>query len=546
GNSVPDGVVDSADLNAINDALFSQPGDANYNTYADMNRDNIINGSDKDYATANITSNTGGLGSIRPVFPVFKQAQPQGDNAKAVVTLTGLPESEVRPGETFDVSVKVSGANAVRTYEVHLSFDPTKLAVEDLVSDGDLLQNYLTNMSGKMEQGDLGLVNSILGQTPVGASGEGTLATVRFRAISRASETKLMLGDAMLIDVQHTGFTPQVDGGGTIVLSNDPMVYHDADGAEIKGLILATADAKVDFNDFLVLARAFGTDASSPNFDLRADLNADDQVSFADFVLFSKDFGKEAVDAPASARASKPVTEGGVNSAAAASLNLKGAARMGEPVTLTVDLSDAKAVQGWGLTVQYDAELFEFVSANAPEAGLLTAAGTDAPLFLVHQDKEGEVTLAHALNAGQTAVGEGSIAVLTFQPKGDFEDSRFEVFNGIVFDANDLPNQVFAGDALQVRMAPAQFALGQNYPNPFNPETTISYDLADASRVKLEIYNVMGQLVNTLVSEEQAAGRYRVVWNGSDAHQRQVASGVYFYRIQTEAFKAVRKLMLLK
>ena len=62
----------------------------------------------------------------------------------------------------------------------------------------------------------------------------------------------------------------------------------------------------------------------------------------------------------------------------------------------------------------------------------------------------------------------------------------------------------------------------------------------------LEIYNVMGQLVNQLVNEEQAAGRYRVVWDGSDAIGRQVASGVYFYRINTTQFNAVRKLMLLK
>ena len=101
-------------------------------------------------------------------------------------------------------------------------------------------------------------------------------------------------------------------------------------------------------------------------------------------------------------------------------------------------------------------------------------------------------------------------------------------------------------EALEVRLVPSEFALSQNYPNPFNPETTISYDLAEVSEVRLEVYNVMGQLVNTLVSEAQAAGRYRMRWSGQDAFGRQVASGVYFYRLQTEGFKAVRKLMLLK
>jgi flagellar hook assembly protein FlgD len=99
---------------------------------------------------------------------------------------------------------------------------------------------------------------------------------------------------------------------------------------------------------------------------------------------------------------------------------------------------------------------------------------------------------------------------------------------------------------LEVRTVPAEFALAQNFPNPFNPETTILYDLASNSEVQLEIYNVMGQLIRTLIADQQAAGRYRVTWRGDDATGRSVASGVYFYRLHTSEFKAVRKLMLLK
>ena len=136
--------------------------------------------------------------------------------------------------------------------------------------------------------------------------------------------------------------------------------------------------------------------------------------------------------------------------------------------------------------------------------------------------------------------------MLTFQPLGEFEDARFEITQGIVFDTDLLSNAVGLNPALEIRPVPSEFALLQNYPNPFNPETTITYDLAEGSQVRLEVYNVMGQLVNTLVSEQQAAGRYRVVWSGMDARERQVASGVYFYRLQTPDFNAVRKLMLLK
>ena len=187
----------------MNDALFTQDGDSLYNTYADFNRDGVINATDKDYAAANQTDNTGAAGEIRPVFPNFKLTS--GTNTEAVVRFSHLPDDEIHPGETFDVTVEIDGARAVRTYEVHILYDPERLKVEDLVSAGSLLSNYLTDVTARVTDGDLGLVNSIIGRTPIGASGGGSLATVRFRAISRSAETRLALSEALLIDVEHVG-----------------------------------------------------------------------------------------------------------------------------------------------------------------------------------------------------------------------------------------------------------------------------------------------------------------------------------------------------
>ena len=75
----------------------------------------------------------------------------------------------------------------------------------------------------------------------------------------------------------------------------------------------------------------------------------------------------------------------------------------------------------------------------------------------------------------------------------------------------------------------------QNFPNPFNPDTTIKYDLAESADITLQIYNVLGQVVRTLVaSEAQNAGRYQIRWNGMDERGVPVSSGVYFYQISAE------------
>jgi hypothetical protein len=88
--------------------------------------------------------------------------------------------------------------------------------------------------------------------------------------------------------------------------------------------------------------------------------------------------------------------------------------------------------------------------------------------------------------------------------------------------------------------------LYQNYPNPFNPTTNIMFDLSQGSPVKLNVYNIKGQLVQRLVDTSLTAGTHRIVWNGKDSNNRQVGSGVYFIRIESRDLNTVRKAILMK
>ncbi len=85
-----------------------------------------------------------------------------------------------------------------------------------------------------------------------------------------------------------------------------------------------------------------------------------------------------------------------------------------------------------------------------------------------------------------------------------------------------------------------------NFPNPFNPETSIQFNLPEAGNTTLDIYNVRGQKINTLVNEHLDADQHTVVWNGTDASGKNVTSGIYFYKISSGRYTATKKMILLK
>ncbi|EQB62849.1 MAG: Subtilisin-like protein serine protease [candidate division Zixibacteria bacterium RBG-1] len=117
-------------------------------------------------------------------------------------------------------------------------------------------------------------------------------------------------------------------------------------------------------------------------------------------------------------------------------------------------------------------------------------------------------------------------------------DSLARLINRIVTDVRDIPNAT-AG-------LPKKFELGQNYPNPFNASTVIKFDLPQSSKVKLDIYNILGQKVKSLVDEKLSAGYKKVTWDGTNQNGNSVASGIYFYRLQTDKFIEAKKMVMLK
>ena len=141
------------------------------------------------------------------------------------------------------------------------------------------------------------------------------------------------------------------------------------------------------------------------------------------------------------------------------------------------------------------------------------------------------------LSSGQPAVG---VQVRLF----DLTDLRRSV--GTTTDAAGhfaLPLRAFSTD--RGTALPTDFALGQNYPNPFNPSTIIPYQLPAAGHVRLDVFNVLGQRLATLVDAERSAGTHTTQWDGTDAARRAVGAGVYIYRLSSGGMTETRRMVLV-
>jgi hypothetical protein len=308
----------------------------------------------------------------------------------------------------------------------------------------------------------------------------------------------------------------------------------DKSGKPVIGLF--GADNRIGFDDFFIFSDYFGLDAGSQEFEPAFDLSPNNRIDFDDFFVFVDNFGR-SIDATGKV---VPLTAG-LNSEA--SLYLAASAelpRVGEEMAIAVDLADFVEVKGYGFTVNYNSENLEFVKL-ASEASLLGETELAQPRIIAKT--EGTVSVAAY---GETAdKGELDLSLI-FRSTADIEDGRLYFSEGQLRDGNYAVNQVARLGEVQIQTRPEAFALANNFPNPFNPETTIKYALPDPADVRLEIYNMLGQQVRTLVAEPQNAGRYTVRWDATDESGHSLSTGIYFYRLLAGEFHKVEKMLLLK
>ncbi|MGA9364221.1 MAG: T9SS type A sorting domain-containing protein [Bacteroidota bacterium] len=306
----------------------------------------------------------------------------------------------------------------------------------------------------------------------------------------------------------------------------------------------STGDGKIDINDLSAWSLSYwsGTQTvpSLANYKVKYDIGPtangylfslpvpDIKIDFEDLVIFSISFGL-------SSTSQLPKVVGTPTQPAEVSLGspVELGTETRIPVVVGGEVSDIRAMK---LVIEGSSGMF----LGAEKGELLQSYSTPVAVM---SKAEGGVICVDLAVMGLDAEGlsrAGEIVILRFGGK-----PRVHLLTGEARSSDNKALNVVkvrgAGDS----EAPI-FTLLQNYPNPFNPTTTIEYELPVTGQVELDIYNVLGEKVVTLVSERQKAGRYQVQWNGRDMRKRAVASGMYFYRVHAGGFTSVKKMVVLK
>ncbi|MCX6169916.1 MAG: cohesin domain-containing protein [Ignavibacteriales bacterium] len=226
----------------------------------------------------------------------------------------------------------------------------------------------------------------------------------------------------------------------------------------------------------------------------------------------------------------------------------------GDTLSLPIYIKlNGSKIAAFNISVEVNPEILAYT--NKYSIGNSIPAGTGWS-FSTHFDSNGKLNIGATdfVGAIDPISQDGLIAFFKFVVKGNpklGDSCGVKILNASASDAKYINLSVSSSggqvivsnltDVSENNNIDFNYSLNQNYPNPFNPSTFIEYSIKNEGLVKVDVYNVLGELVISLVNKQQNAGKYKVEWNAS-----QCASGIYFYRINSGEFVQTRKMLLIK
>ncbi len=297
-------------------------------------------------------------------------------------------------------------------------------------------------------------------------------------------------------------------------------------------------DQVINFDDFFRYVDHFGETPSDPTYEQQYDLSGNEEVDNADTELFTSDFGKNCTAVP---KVLFVAHQEGKN------INARPQAKVqsvGENLlSVDITLQNAEELTGYGLHLEYDPDVLVF-QRFSDNGSILRRHGREA-LLDVSLQEPGHLKYGSALKKGYRVKGSGLLARVQFRVMGAYEgQAPVQLRELTLSDVQRRVNRPIS-QRLENRQSTDTAALSAG-PNPFNPSTTIRFNLSQPMAVTLEIYDMLGQRVNTLISNEyRQAGGYTVVWDGHDLSGKRTASGVYLIHLRAgdRVYKAKLTLM---
>ena len=219
-----------------------------------------------------------------------------------------------------------------------------------------------------------------------------------------------------------------------------------------------------------------------------------------------------------------------------------------EPVTsnnvlrFPVEITSDGALAALQIELNYESEILE------PMYPITEGEGWNGINVLFHSPNPGKVVyLFYSLNGAEIPIDTPPLFEFRNISGQDKYSTKVRLNEAVFSNPSGVSVLVEYGNTLsKTNVLPETYAMHPNYPNPFNPITYINYDLPKMSVVNIEIFNILGQKVKTLMSGNQMAGHHRVQWNGKNDFDKALPSGVYLVKFKANHFDHHQKIMLLK
>ena len=301
-----------------------------------------------------------------------------------------------------------------------------------------------------------------------------------------------------------------------------------------------SGDNEINEDDVNMIIAAWGTGQSY------ADLNNDGKVGASDLTATTSNFGNyEGFGAPPVFKDIIPDIEP-VTLKIDPLFDVKSDITIGQNIEFSVLATDLSKLAGYEVGFKYDPLVLRPLLTETRSGNVFNENPAGA-VFMAFQDIQGElIILGSRYGKHWSASGDKQLGRLRFEVLNDNPLSALSIKSSLLLNSSYEKQNVEIKKTVVELILPDKTELLQNFPNPFNPTTNIPLSLSDRSHVQLEVFNLLGQKIATLINQSLDPGYYTINWNGRETSGHLAAAGMYFYMLETDSFRLTKKMTLVK